>query len=94
VVEVVEGVGADGEPFVEVVEETPEQVEADTAVDEAAEEPTEAASSTRELRRLRCEADGPSAQRFALQATRVGRASAESPLTPAASLRRAGGGST
>ena len=43
VVEVVEGVGADGEPFVEVVEETPEQVEADTAIDEAAEEPTEAA---------------------------------------------------
>jgi large subunit ribosomal protein L9 len=42
-VEVVEGVGADGEPFVEAVEETPEQVEADTAVDEAAEEPTEAA---------------------------------------------------
>jgi len=43
VVEVVEGVGTDGEPFVEVVEETPEQVEADTAIDEAAEEPTEAA---------------------------------------------------
>ena len=42
-VEVVEGISADGEPFVEVVEETPEQVEADTAVDEAAEEPTEAA---------------------------------------------------
>ena len=42
-VEVVEGIAADGEPFVEVVEETPEQVEADTAVDEAAEEPTEAA---------------------------------------------------
>ncbi|MDR3686519.1 MAG: 50S ribosomal protein L9 [Coriobacteriia bacterium] len=43
VVEVVEGISADGEPFVEVVEETPEQVEADTAVEEAAEEPTEAA---------------------------------------------------
>ena len=43
VVEVVEGITADGEPFVEVVEETLEQVEADTAVDEAAEEPTEAA---------------------------------------------------
>jgi large subunit ribosomal protein L9 len=42
-VEVVEGIGADGEPFVEVVEETPEQVESDVAVDEAAEEPTEAA---------------------------------------------------
>lgn len=35
----VEGIGADGEPFVEVVEETAEQAAADTAVDEAAEAP-------------------------------------------------------
>jgi large subunit ribosomal protein L9 len=42
-VEVVEGLNAEGQPFVEIVEETPEQVEADTAVDQAAEEPTEAA---------------------------------------------------
>jgi len=38
VVEVVEGVAADGESFVEVVEESPEQAEADLAVEEAAEE--------------------------------------------------------
>jgi large subunit ribosomal protein L9 len=37
-VEVVEGITADGEPFVEVVEETPEQAESDVAVDEAAED--------------------------------------------------------
>jgi hypothetical protein len=35
----VEGIGADGEPFVEVVEETAEQAASDTAVDEAAEAP-------------------------------------------------------
>lgn len=35
VVAEVEGIGADGEPFVEVVEETAEQAEADVAVDEA-----------------------------------------------------------
>jgi len=35
----VEGVGADGEPFVEVVEETAEQAESDVAVDESAEAP-------------------------------------------------------
>jgi large subunit ribosomal protein L9 len=34
----VEGVAADGDAFVEVVEETPEQAEADLAVEEAAEE--------------------------------------------------------
>ena len=44
VVEVVEGVAADGEPFVEIVEETPEQVEADVAVDEAAEDIAEEAA--------------------------------------------------
>jgi large subunit ribosomal protein L9 len=43
VVAEVEGVGADGESFVEVVEETPEQVEADVAVAEAVEENPEAA---------------------------------------------------
>ena len=48
VVEVVEGVGADGEPFVEVVEETPEQVEEDTAVEEAAEDIAEAAEAPTE----------------------------------------------
>ena len=41
VVEVVEGTAADGEPFVEVVEETPEQAEADLAVDEAVEDGAE-----------------------------------------------------
>jgi len=35
----VEGIGADGEPFVEVVEETVEQAESDVAVDEAVEAP-------------------------------------------------------
>ena len=44
VVEVVEGTAADGEPFVEVVEETPEQADADLAVDEAAEEVAEEAA--------------------------------------------------
>jgi len=44
VVEVVEGTAADGEPFVEVVEETPEQAEADLAVDEAAEDVAEEAA--------------------------------------------------
>jgi large subunit ribosomal protein L9 len=43
VVAEVEGVGADGESFVEVVEETVEQAEADFAVDEAAEDIAEAA---------------------------------------------------
>jgi large subunit ribosomal protein L9 len=43
VVAEVEGVGADGEAFVEVVEETVEQAEADLAVDEAAEDIAEAA---------------------------------------------------
>jgi large subunit ribosomal protein L9 len=33
----VEGIGADGEPFVEVVEETAEQIESDVALDEAVE---------------------------------------------------------
>jgi len=37
----VEGVGTDGEAFVEVVEQTAEQVEADVALDEAAEEAAE-----------------------------------------------------
>jgi len=37
VVAEVEGIGADGEPFVEVVEETAEQAETDVAVDEAVE---------------------------------------------------------
>jgi large subunit ribosomal protein L9 len=40
--EVVEGVAADGEAFVEVVEETPEQAEADFAVAEAIEQNPEA----------------------------------------------------
>jgi len=35
VVAEVEGIGADGEPFVEIVEETAEQAETDVAVDEA-----------------------------------------------------------
>jgi len=35
VVAEVEGITADGEPFVEVVEETAEQAETDVAVDEA-----------------------------------------------------------
>jgi large subunit ribosomal protein L9 len=43
-VEVVEGITADGEPFVEVVEETPEQAESDVAVDEAAEDIAEDAA--------------------------------------------------
>jgi large subunit ribosomal protein L9 len=43
VVAEVEGVGADGESFVEVVEETPEQADEDLAVDEAAEDITESA---------------------------------------------------
>jgi large subunit ribosomal protein L9 len=43
-VEVVEGITADGEPFVEVVEETPEQAESDVAVDEAAEDIAEEAA--------------------------------------------------
>jgi len=38
VVEVVEGVSADGEAVVDIVEETPEQVDADVALDETAEE--------------------------------------------------------
>jgi len=42
VVAEVEGVSADGEPFVEVVEETAEQAEYDVAVDEAAIEAAEA----------------------------------------------------
>ena len=33
----VEGIGADGEPFVEVVEETSEQADSDVALDEATE---------------------------------------------------------
>ena len=33
----VEGIGADGEPFVEVVEETAEQADSDVALDEAVE---------------------------------------------------------
>jgi large subunit ribosomal protein L9 len=37
VVAEVEGVGADGEPFVEIVEETVEQADSDVALDEAAE---------------------------------------------------------
>ncbi len=37
VVAEVEGIGADGEPFVEIVEETAEQAETDVAVDEAVE---------------------------------------------------------
>ena len=37
VVAEVEGIGADGEPFVEVVEETAEQADSDVALDEAAE---------------------------------------------------------
>jgi large subunit ribosomal protein L9 len=37
VVAEVEGIAADGEPFVEIVEETPEQADADEALDEAAE---------------------------------------------------------
>ena len=37
VVAEVEGVGADGEPFVEVVEETAEQADSDVALDEAVE---------------------------------------------------------
>jgi len=44
VVEVVEGTAADGEPFVEVVEETPEQAESDLAVDEAVEDVAEEAA--------------------------------------------------
>jgi large subunit ribosomal protein L9 len=48
VVEVVEGVAADGEAFVEVVEESPEQAEADLAVDEAIEENPEAAAEDAE----------------------------------------------
>ena len=43
VVAEVEGVGADGESFVEVVEETPEQADTDVAVAEAVEENPEAA---------------------------------------------------
>ena len=39
VVAEVEGIGADGEPFVEVVEETAEQADSDVALDEAAEAP-------------------------------------------------------
>jgi large subunit ribosomal protein L9 len=35
----VEGIGADGEPFVEVVEETVEQADSDVALEEAAEAP-------------------------------------------------------
>jgi large subunit ribosomal protein L9 len=35
----VEGIGADGEPFVEVVEETVEQADSDVALDEASEAP-------------------------------------------------------
>jgi large subunit ribosomal protein L9 len=38
VVAEVEGVGADGESFVEIVEETPEQVEADVALEESLED--------------------------------------------------------
>jgi len=38
----VEGVDAEGEPFVEVVEETVEQAETDVALDESVEEPLEA----------------------------------------------------
>lgn len=41
VVAEVEGVSADGEAFVEVVEETPEQADADVALDEAAQEAAE-----------------------------------------------------
>jgi large subunit ribosomal protein L9 len=39
VVAEVEGIDADGEPFVEVVEETVEQADSDVALDEAAEAP-------------------------------------------------------
>jgi len=45
VVAEVEGVGADGESFVEVVEETAEQADADLAVEEAAEELAEEAEA-------------------------------------------------
>ena len=44
VVEVVEGTAADGEPFVEVIEETPEQAESDLAVDEAVEDAADEAA--------------------------------------------------
>jgi large subunit ribosomal protein L9 len=44
----VEGVSADGEPFVEVVEETVEQADEDVALDEAAEGTTEAAEAEAE----------------------------------------------
>jgi large subunit ribosomal protein L9 len=48
VVAEVEGVSADGEPFVEVVEETVEQAEGDFALEEAADEAAESADESAE----------------------------------------------